>query len=340
MTAADTTPDGRARGTDARAAYRGFMAVAGATFRETLQEPICLLLTLCAVGLTLALPLMRLHQFGEEGRMARDGGLAFMLLFGLLLAGVTAGRTMSREIERGTAAAMLSKPVSRELFLVAKFLGVLGVVGVFWLAALVATLLAERISEHFVFEQYGSGQVIDTRTAALAVGLVLLALLGAGWRNFRGGRFGLLALPGVVLALLVVAGLCGLYTSTGRWGGYHVGLNLRVIPAALLVGMLLTVFVSIAVALTTRLTAGPAVMCCLLLLWLGLLGEHAAAAGGGWGCAARLIPNVQYFWQVDAVARGGRIACAALARVALHAACCCGLALSLGGWAFKNRDLG
>ena len=66
---------------------RQFLTMAGLTAVEAIRQPICLLLTTACVVLTALIPLLTLHNFGEDGKLARDSGLAFHLVFGLLVAG-------------------------------------------------------------------------------------------------------------------------------------------------------------------------------------------------------------------------------------------------------------
>ena len=68
-------------------------------------------------------------------------------MFGLLISGYASCATLDRERKAGTTAAILSKPVSRNTFFLAKFFGIFSVVILFSICAATATLLAERIAE-------------------------------------------------------------------------------------------------------------------------------------------------------------------------------------------------
>ena len=70
---------------------RSFRAIVRTTFIEAIQEPAALLVLLTAVLVTSVAPLFHFHAFGEEGRLARDGGLASLLVFGLALGCAAAG---------------------------------------------------------------------------------------------------------------------------------------------------------------------------------------------------------------------------------------------------------
>ena len=197
-------------------------AIARATLVEAIQQPVAFLILLSAVMTTLLVPVFQFHRFGEDGRLARDSGLACMLVFGLVLAAGTAGRTVSGEITRGTAAAALGKPVRRVTFLLAKALGVLAVTMLFWLGVLCATLLAERGSAHFISHVEYTGYVTDVITLMLAMGGVAVALLVAAARHYYGRRrFGVSAFAGVVLSQVLVVFVAGFYNRLGQFYPLH-----------------------------------------------------------------------------------------------------------------------
>lgn len=342
------------------------LAIAGTTFTEAIQQPVAFLIQLTAVLTTLLVPVFQFHRFSEDGRLARDSGLSCMLVFGLVLAASTAGRSVADEIAGGTAAAAIGKPVSRTTFVLAKWLGVLGVVAVFWCAALAATLLAERSSAHFVVQEQFSGYATDPATLALSLAGVALALaVAAGGHFFRRRRFGVSAFLGVAFSLVFVTGLSGFYNRFGQLfplhaedacdcgerhahgvGGlalYHPDLNLRVVAAAVLVLLALAVFAALATALATRLQAGAALSICAGVLLLGLAGDSFAVGASALslrGLVAGVLPDAQHFWLCDALAHGGRIAWAYVAEAALYALTCCGIFLAAGCLAFQDRDLG
>jgi len=174
-----------------------------------------------------------------------------------------------------------------------------------------------------------------------------------------------LAFVGVALAQVVVVAASGFYNRFGQlypmhgeaacqgcvgehahaagWVLYHPELNLRVLPAALLVLFALAVFVALATALATRLQAGAALAVCAMVLILGLAGDSFAVGAAGYslrGLLAGVMPDVQHFWLCDAVARGGRIAWPYVAEAGAYAATCCAIFLTAGCLAFQERDLG
>lgn len=346
---------------------RQVLAIATTTVIEAIQQPIAFLIQLTAVLTTLLVPVFEFHRFSEDGRLARDSGLSCLLVFGLVLAAGTAGRSVAEEIARGTAAAAIGKPVSRVTFVLSKWLGVFGVVAIFWCGMLAATLIAERSSAHFVLQGDFAGYASDPLTLTLALAGAVGALgVAALWHFFLRCRFGVSAFLGVSASQVLVAGFSGFYNRFGEFfpmhgeaacdcvaehahaasGAlrlYHPELNLRVVAAAALVLLALAVFAALATALATRLQTGAALAVCAGVLFLGLAGDSFAAGASTFSLrslAAGILPDVQHFWLCDALAHGGRIAWLYVAEVGVYALTCCAIFLAAGCLAFRERDLG
>ncbi len=345
---------------------RQVIAIAATTARESMQEPVAFLVYLSAVLITVLVPVFQFNRFSEEGRLARDSGLSTMLVFGLVLAAGVSGRAVAGEIESGTAAAIIGKPVSRVTFLLAKALGVFRVVCVFWLGIVSATLISERISARFVTTVNYSGYVTDHITLILSLLAVVLVLLaGAAVHYVRRRSFGIFVFNGIAVSQFSVALVSGFYSRLGKpffvFGQagcacgnphhhehmqrvlYDPELNLRIIPAALLVLFALAVFVTLAAALATRLQSGATLVVCAAVLFTGLAGDTFAFNETllSWkALPAGVLPDIQHFWMCDALADGGRISAGYVAGAGLYALTCCTLFLTAGCLAFKNRDMG
>lgn len=326
-----------------RRILRQLLLVARTTALEGLQQPVCLLLAVTCVLMTALQPLLQLHTFGEEGRMARDGGLAFMLVFGLFVVGFTSGFTLADELRRGTAATTLAKPVSRLIFLAGKWCGVVAVLSLFCATATVATLLAERTAEHMVETATFLGSIVDRFSGIGSLAAVGLALAVAAVLNFvRGARFGLAATIGLLAGQTAVLLLCGFVGRTGDLlPSYDLQVNARVLPAAALVFLLLVLYAALATALSTRLRTTATLVVCVLTLFMGFLAD--GWLGRGQGPIARiayaLVPDVQHFWLVDALANHGRIPLRYLLHALIYVASAACLMLGIGYAAFRSRDV-
>ena len=317
--------------------------VAVSTAIEGLQQPVVMMLALACFVLVALQPVVQMHTFGEPGRLARDCGMGFLLVFGILVAAFTAGSTLAAEIRDGTAATALAKPVSRAAFLVGKFLGSCVVAAAFAWCQTWATLLAARTAEAYVETASTAGFRRDALCALLslavpALSLGLAALVSARTRR----RFGLWFFAFLAALPPLAAALLGLFARDGSWLGFAAwspGLDARLVPLAVQLLLLVAVFCAIATALTTRLPTGPAVALSFLVLLLGFLADGAAAGGPAGKLLYALVPDAQHFWTADALARGGTIPASHTLRAALYAASYCAAVLALGCVSFRKKDL-
>jgi len=311
---------------------------------ETLRQPICLLLAVACVLLTAATPLVVMHKFGEEGKLARDSGLAFHFVFGLFIAGTAAGSSLSRELRKGTASAILSKPVPRDVLFLSKYAGIGCVLLLFSAMAAAATLLCERVEERFVSTPGLTGYVTDWQTGSLLLAAPFAALLLAGLLNYlRRGVFSSTAFVLLAACVATVFAVSGCFDRAGRFAPFDLRVTWRILPAGMLVTMALLVLAALAVALSTRLRSGPTLVGCGILFMAGLVsdylfGQHAATSPAAAFLHA-VLPNWQHFWVTDALSGGGRIPVPYILRAAGYGALYTGGVLAFGMLSFRGVEV-
>jgi len=323
---------------------RQFTTLARLTALEAVRRPLCLLLMSACLVLTALTPLVLLHQFGEEGKMARDSGLACHFVFGLFIAGYTACSSLTQEVGNGTASTVLSKPVGRGLYFLAKFAGLAAVVVAFSLCCTLATLMAERVSEHFALTGRVAGNITDWQTGNLLLAAPFAAMLAAGIVNYFNGRPFLSTAFGYLLLILVlVFAFSGFFDRAGYFEPYSLRVQWRIIPAGVLIALALITLSAVALSISTRFSAVPTITICVCILVLGLMsdylfGRHAAQS---WVASVlyALLPNWQHFWVADALNSGGVIPWSYVARVGGYAAAYSGAVLCLGAISFRHREV-
>lgn len=99
--------------------------IARATTKESIRQPMFLLLLALGVLLMLVNTFLPVFTLGQDIKMLKECGLATILISGLLLAVWTASTSIASEIEGRTAMTLLSKPITRQQFVLGKFLGIL-----------------------------------------------------------------------------------------------------------------------------------------------------------------------------------------------------------------------
>jgi hypothetical protein len=312
-----------------------FLAIARLTALEASRQPVFLLLMSAVLVFIALLPLLITHVIGDASRMVRDSALAVQLVSGLVLACTAASATITRELRRGTLAAILSKPVDRTVFFLAKFTGIAAIMLVYAAATTLATLLAVRsAAETFQFDPWGSG--------TLLVGL-LLAYIAAGLQNYLlrtpfVSRTFLYVTCAVAAALLVSC----LVPAHPDQPGFGAALPWDIVPAGALIALATVLLSALAAGLSVRLDPVPAMTLCLALFLLGmmsdyLIGRHAADHAL-LGVLYGVIPNWQHFWAVDALVSGG-IPWSYTASVTLYTAVYTAAALCLGLLTFRRMEV-
>src|ERR1043166_8934060 len=150
---------------------RQFVTIATNAFMELIRQPLFLLLMTCSAVFEIFLATPYYFAFGDEPKLVKNSTLAAMLLAGLLGAVLSASASLAREIRTGTALAVLSKPVGRAQFLLAKYTGLVGALTVLTYVNLVAALLASRMA----FDAYGSTDLfaLGVFTGSLVIGYIM-----------------------------------------------------------------------------------------------------------------------------------------------------------------------
>ena len=338
-------PGGRQTRRNTMRRIRQFVALAGLSALDIIRQPITLMLSMGCALLIGVIPLVLLHSLGEDGKLARDSGLALQLLFGLFLAGYASTSTLADEIRGGTAAVILSKPVPRPMLLLGKFGGLTLVMLVYAAATSIAILLCERVAEISTFSGDASIGMVDWRTGRWLVMAPLLALAVAGVYNFLTHRiFCSTASFLLVLFLLIVLFSSAWFDRTGARAAFNFRVDWRILPASVLLCLALLVLAALALGLSTRLSLGPTLICCALVLMLGLVSDHLFGTRATHSTLATLcyaiIPNWQHFWMADAINGTGHIPWSYVGQMALYAGGFVAVFLSLGALLFRRVDVG
>jgi ABC-type transport system involved in multi-copper enzyme maturation permease subunit len=312
-------------------ATRGsFLPIVKLTCVEIPRQPAVLLLTTTLVLFIGSLPFLITHNLGEAGKLVRDSALAVMFLGSLLLAVPSACNAVSSEIRRGTAGAILSKPISRIRFLLAKYLGVSVIMLSFSLMATLAILISDRAASRTFM--VGWDFLIPLFLA------VALAYVLAGLVNFKTGRpfastafwtMGLLLGVAFVWTLFVDgAGTESVIEHAGHThavehAGEVIPVRWALIPACLCITFAAMMIQALALLFALRLGVVPTLSICTGFFLLGLMSDYLLARRAAEAIWAKviytLLPNWQHFWLADALTGGGSIPWAYVANAAAYA---------------------
>lgn len=105
---------------------RAITLVAGAVFRESVRDRVPYAMVAFAILLMAASYLISQLTAGQDMKIIKDLGLAAMSVFGLFIAVFLGIGLVSKEVERKSIFALLTKPVSRTEFILGKYAGLVG----------------------------------------------------------------------------------------------------------------------------------------------------------------------------------------------------------------------
>jgi hypothetical protein len=291
--------------------------------------------TTCVLFIGL-LPLLITHTLGEGAKLARDSGLAFHFVCGLILGSYVACSSLTHEIRRGTAASILSKPVSREIFFFAKFAGVAAVMLLFSAAAAMAILMSARVAEPLYSFDWWAG--------APLLAAPLTAYFIAGLWNFFTQRPFISAASFLLLVALAIAFVfAGFVDSEGHGVAFGSAYSWKILPVSALIFFAIAVLTGLAISLAIRLDTVPTLSFCSVVFLVGLMSDYLFGRHAARSLLAdllyRVLPNWQHFWVVDALSGEGAIPWSYVARVALYAGLYLAGILSLGMLAFRQLEV-
>jgi hypothetical protein len=247
---------------------RQFITIATNAFMELVRQPVFLLLMTSSAAFEIFLATPFYFAFGDEPKLVKNSTLAAMLLAGLFGAVISASASLAREIRTGTALAVLSKPVGRAQFLLAKYVGLMVALGLLTYVNMLSALLASRMA----FDAYGS-------TDLFAVGVFFLCVVVAyalgGFSNFFLRRpFVSDAVFCLMVMLTVAFVIINFYTKEARPQAFATGVDWRMVPASILVLFALWVLAALALACSTRFDMIPTLAICSALFLLGIMSDY------------------------------------------------------------------
>lgn len=282
---------------------RPFINIAINAFMELVRQPVFLLLMTVSSCFGVFLSVVPYFGFGDDPKLVKDSVLAVMFLSGLFGAVLTASASVAQEIRSGTALVVLSKPVGRAQFLLAKYFGLAAALVLLAYANLISALLASRMA----YDSYGE---TDKLAVQIYFGAVALAYAMSGFTNYFLRRpfvadavFSLLAM--MTVAFVVI----NFFDKHGESQAFAKDVDWRLVNAAILILFALFILAGLAIACSTRLEMIPTLAICTGFFLLGLMSDYLfgqrAEAGSWWASVLyTVIPNWQLFWLADALEPG------------------------------------
>ena len=274
---------------------RNFFHIARNTFRECLREPIFFLLFLGAIILIGLFPSLSLFVFREQLKLVVDSSMATTLLFGLIGAVFCSSSAVSREISNGTVLLLLSKPVARWSFIIAKIAGIMLALTLLVFICNISTLISLRVAK----DQFE----LEYLTFYIYYGMIIAGMGWGAFRNFYARKsFSASSIFAISILISITLVVVHFIPVEGKLMSVHT----EVIPALLLLFFAVWVMVAITVMLSTRLDITANLLISSLLFFFGLVADYFFGASAGSASLSAflyaIIPNWQFFWMADALA--------------------------------------
>lgn len=247
--------------------------IARNTYRECVRQPIFFILTTATLVIIGTYPGLTGFVFREQEKLVRDGALATILFFGWITAVLCASHAISKEIETGTVLLVLSKPVNRLGFIIAKVAGILAALLLFvWVNGL-ATLMALRTAK----DQF---RIDMTIFIGFFIALAVACLAGGVANYVKRMSFPSVASHGYVVTVTLVA--IGVYflpvDDYGRKWGSMGKFDHNLALAVVMIGYAVLAMGVLATILSTRLNLVANFLVCGVIFLIGAVNEWFTAS--------------------------------------------------------------
>ena len=314
--------------------------IAKNTFIETLRQPVYAIIIVAALFLLFISPSLTMYTMSDDNKLLREIGLSTLFLTSLFISIFSASGAVAKEMENKTILTVLTKPVQRPIFIIAKFFGVASAVV---LAHYICTIALLMVIRHGVLETVNDPH--DWTVIATA-GVVLAAvfLLSAFFNYAYEWKFSSTAI--VLTGIFATLGIVFLIFIDNKWQFNPKGnaMNAVDIYGSVLLLLAAIIMVALAVALSSRFNIVVTLSCCIGIFLLGLVSDYAFgrfAETQLWAKIGRyLVPNLQIFWISDAIYEGSQVPVKYILITASYALCYTTAILALSIALFQRRQVG
>ena len=316
------------------------LTIAKNTFIETLRQPIYAIIIHIALFLFIISPSIAMYTMDDDNKLLREIGLSTLFLTSLFIAIFSSSGAVAEELQNKTILTVLTKPVQRPIFILAKFLGVAAAVLLAHYICTVALLMAIR---HGVLETVNDTHDWTVISAGI-ISLIIAYLLSAFFNYIYDWKFSAsaIALIGVFATITII--FLSFIDRNWQFNPQENGLNAVDIYGSVLLLLAAIIIVALAIALSARFNIVVTLSVCIGIFLLGLVSDYAFgrfADAHLWARIGRfLVPNLQIFWISDAIYEGSEVPLKYIAMSASYALCYTGAILALAITLFQRRQVG
>jgi ABC-2 type transport system permease protein len=285
--------------------HKKLFIIAKNTFIETLRQPVYAVIIVAALLSFFISPSLTMYTMSDDNKLLREIGLSTLFLASLFIAIFSASGAVAEEIENKTITTVLSKPVQRPIFIIAKFFGVAAAVALAHYICTIALLMAIRHGVLLSVNDTHDWTVISTAAAVMGSAFLLSAFFNYAYD----WKFSSTAI--VLLGIFATFGIVFLSFIDRNWqfNPQDNGINALDVYGAVLLLLAAIIIVALAVAFSARFNIVVTLSACIGIFLLGLISDYTFgrfAETHIWAKIGRfLVPNLQIFWISDAIYESG-----------------------------------
>ncbi len=316
------------------------LTIAKNTFIETLRQPVYAVIIATALLLFVISPSLSMYTMDDDNKLLREIGLSTLFLTSLFIAIFSASGAVSVEMENKTILTVLTKPVQRPIFIVAKFLGVIAAVALAHFVCTVGLLMTIR---HGVLSTASDSHDL-TVIGSAAVVLVVTVLLSAFFNFAYDWKFTSTAVViSSILAAFVLVFLA-LIDRDWKFDPAKNSINRLDVYGSILLFFAAVIIAALAVTISARFNIVVTLSACIGVFLLGLISDYVFGRFADvylWARIGRyLVPNLQVFWISDAIYEGSVVPFKYILITASYALCYTAGILALAVALFQRRQVG
>jgi ABC-type transport system involved in multi-copper enzyme maturation permease subunit len=316
------------------------LTIAKNTFIEIIRQPVYAIIVVAALLLFAISPSIAMYTMSDDSKLLREIDLSTLFLASLFIAIFSASGAVTEEIERKTILTVLSKPVQRPIFIVAKFLGVAAAVAVAHYICTIGLLMSIR---HGVMET--AADTVDWTVIGAGCVITVLALSLSAFLNYAyDWKFSSTAV--VSVGVLATAAMIFLYFIDRNWqfNPAENGINALDVYGAVLLLPAAVIITALAVALSSRFNIAVTLSACMGFFLLGLVSDYVFGSLAETRLWAKIcyfvVPNLQMFWISDAIYEESIVEPSYVMIVVLYALCYTAAILFVSVALFQQREVG
>ncbi len=316
------------------------ITIAKNTFIEIIRQPVYGIIIAAVLLMLFLSPSLTMYSMADDDKLLREIGLSTLFLASLFVGIFAASGAVADEIENKTILTVLTKPVRRPVFVLAKFFGIFAAVALAHLITTIALLMTIR---HGVMAT--AAHTHDwTVLSAAGIGITVTILLSAFFNYVNDWKFSSTAV--ILAAIFSVVSITFLAFIDRNWQFNPAGNGINVVDiygsVLLLLGAM--VIAALALAFSVRFNIVTTLSACVGIFLLGLVSDYIFgrfAETHIWARIGRfIVPNLQIFWISDAIYEGSTVPGTYILIGASYALCYTAAILFLAMAIFEQRQVG